>query len=1070
MSIPSHEELLQPTLDAFHRLGRSLTAQDIVNQVSQTLPLTPEDIARPHGDTNETELEYHLAWARTYLKQYGLINNPKRGVWALTERGQATQQLDPKAVSAFVQERIKQKKVDDKEPGDDIAARGATLDVTQRLAQWRQEATDPTHPNYHHADLDQAAHIYAAVSELLQKLRATPDAFGRNDVVALFGILNSGKRMKNQVADANPLPQLRQTLLTLVDGPGAPVEKIAAATGALKYTGPNMLGELYGWANAETAPLYNGCATAALHHLGYIFNHKDYTAFIAAHEQFKPLYQQQIGRLRLDLPLNLEIDKLYNVIDKVDLKQETARRVLAKPFSAMFANWEEAEAAFDTLAAAARHLGITDPADERIAVNLRATAGKHQLRLSYGKWLMLGFAGTAGKLQEILLALLTDEPPVHSLKLWQFKQAPDEQPVYLHLFPAALVWPLNAEVQPIFEATLQQARAKFAHWKGSPYRVHTQEAIVAALFDPAARAKLLGEGWPPQGAPAEKTTDQDSDEWESLEPQSEEPQPESPVADDMPFHPRAFELLEGIHATPTREYYLAHRAEFKQFVEEPFQRILRQAARRLSVQVRAVMETETHLFARFLKNDWGQGGAWDYYWGAFYPKGGKRTEDAQLSLWLDRQLLEYGFYIGAYGSEQRLRFQRNCQQLGPVLLPYLRDALPETVVSFGRHDNFHIAADGSIETRVRFTWEQFLSDPTQAENDVSVLVPRRELLALAAEELVTRIADTYARLFPLVLLAIDNDPLPAIRRYQQALGLTEDDPGSEPAEPYARQTFLARTYLQTEQADDLHDMLLEKKQIILFGPPGTGKTFVAQELGKWITGLAHPPADRLEMIQFHPAYSYEDFIEGIRPESKPTGDGRFTVDYPPRSGVFRRFCKAAQANPEQAHVFIIDEINRGNIPRIFGELMLLLEYRERDVPLPYSGERFRIPPNVYLIGTMNTADRSIALVDFALRRRFHFFQFGADPELLERWLAEHPAPIPYLAALYRRLSQEAIDDPAYAVGPSYFMAENLTEARLKRIWQRSILPYLAEYHVEQRARVNKWEWDSEPMQKIRGDR
>ena len=264
-------------------------------------------------------------------------------------------------------------------------------------------------------------------------------------------------------------------------------------------------------------------------------------------------------------------------------------------------------------------------------------------------------------------------------------------------------------------------------------------------------------------------------------------------------------------------------------------------------------------------------------------------------------------------------------------------------------------------------------------------------------------------------------------------------------------------------------LLLDKKQIILYGPPGTGKTYVAQELAKWIIGLARPSADQVEMVQFHPAYSYEDFIEGIRPESKPTGDGHFTVDYPPRPGVFRRFCKVAQANPNQPHVFIIDEINRGNIPRIFGELMLLLEYRERDVPLPYSGGRFRIPPNVYLIGTMNTADRSIALVDFALRRRFHFFQFRADPDLLERWLAQHSVPVPYLAKLYRRLSQEAIDDPDYAVGVSYFMDPELTETKLARIWQYSILPYLAEYHVEQRARVKNWEWESDFMRGIRGE-
>ena len=195
------------------------------------------------------------------------------------------------------------------------------VDVAQRLTQWRQEATDPAHPNYIHADLDQPAKTYATVSRLLQKLREDPDAFGRDDVVALFGALNSGQRMKNKVADENPLPALRQALIALLDGPGTATERIAAADQAIKNASYNMLGELYGWANTETAPLHNGCAIDALHHLGYSFSDKDYTAFVAAHEQFKQVYQQQVGHLRPDLPLNLEIDKFYNVIDKVDLKK-----------------------------------------------------------------------------------------------------------------------------------------------------------------------------------------------------------------------------------------------------------------------------------------------------------------------------------------------------------------------------------------------------------------------------------------------------------------------------------------------------------------------------------------------------------------------------------------------------------------------------------------------------------------------------------------------------------------------------------------------------------------------------
>ena len=288
---------------------------------------------------------------------------------------------------------------------------------------------------------------------------------------------------------------------------------------------------------------------------------------------------------------------------------------------------------------------------------------------------------------------------------------------------------------------------------------------------------------------------------------------------------------------------------------------------------------------------------------------------------------------------------------------------------------------------------------------------------------------------------------------------------AEPPPPYSRDDFLRQTYLTEPAADELHDLLLENKQIILYGPPGTGKTHVARHLGRRLTGLANPPPPRLTVIQFHAAYSYEEFIEGIRPESRER-NGRYIVDYPPRPGVFVRFCRQAEQTDGPC-VFVIDEINRGNIPRIFGELMLLLEYRDEAVPLPYSGSRFRIPPNVYLIGTMNTADRSIALVDFALRRRFHFFRFGADPDLFDRWLAGRPSAVPYLGALYRRLATEAVDDPDFAIGPSVFMRE-LDEARLARLWRRSVMPYLEEYYFDQPARARLWAWEGELVRGLRG--
>jgi 5-methylcytosine-specific restriction protein B len=156
---------------------------------------------------------------------------------------------------------------------------------------------------------------------------------------------------------------------------------------------------------------------------------------------------------------------------------------------------------------------------------------------------------------------------------------------------------------------------------------------------------------------------------------------------------------------------------------------------------------------------------------------------------------------------------------------------------------------------------------------------------------------------------------------------------------------------------------------------------------------------------------------------------------------------------------VIDEINRGNIAKIFGELMFLLEYRDRHVELPYSGEGFSIPDNVYIIGTMNTADRSIALVDFALRRRFHFVHFGADRGILERWIRANGAPVPYALALFDAVNR-AIDDRDYQIGFSHFMKPGLSEADLRRVWRYSVEPYLEEYFFDNRAKVEELRWET----------
>lgn len=186
---------------------------------------------------------------------------------------------------------------------------------------------------------------------------------------------------------------------------------------------------------------------------------------------------------------------------------------------------------------------------------------------------------------------------------------------------------------------------------------------------------------------------------------------------------------------------------------------------------------------------------------------------------------------------------------------------------------------------------------------------------------------------------------------------------------YSMADALSLTFMEEQQFADTLAILQHKKNIILQGPPGTGKTFIAKLVAYSL--MEQRDDSRIEMIQFHQSYSYEDFMQGYR----PTDDGTFRLE----NGVFYRFCKRAQADPDREYFFIIDEINRGNLSKIFGELMLLLECDKRgpsyEVPLTYShglGSKFHIPRNLFMIGTMNTADRSLSIVDYALRRRFAF--------------------------------------------------------------------------------------------------
>ena len=280
---------------------------------------------------------------------------------------------------------------------------------------------------------------------------------------------------------------------------------------------------------------------------------------------------------------------------------------------------------------------------------------------------------------------------------------------------------------------------------------------------------------------------------------------------------------------------------------------------------------------------------------------------------------------------------------------------------------------------------------------------------------------------------------------------------AEKNKTYTRTDFLADVFMDDEAFDDLIGMLLHKKNIILQGAPGVGKTYAAKRLAYAMMGEVDD--SRVGFIQFHQNYAYEDFVMGY----KPTEFGGFKL----QNGIFYRFCIEAANNPSQKYFFIIDEINRGNLSKIFGELLMAIENecRGTKITLAYSNKLFSVPENVYIIGMMNTADRSLALMDYALRRRFSFkelkpafmsnnfkhYQENLGSDLFDRLIQQ-----------IIELNNEIIDDDSlgngFCIGHSYFCnLKDATEDQLKMIVEHDILPTLAEYWFDDKAKYNKWE-------------
>ena len=294
-----------------------------------------------------------------------------------------------------------------------------------------------------------------------------------------------------------------------------------------------------------------------------------------------------------------------------------------------------------------------------------------------------------------------------------------------------------------------------------------------------------------------------------------------------------------------------------------------------------------------------------------------------------------------------------------------------------------------------------------------------------------------------------------------ALYEDEADDVSEPAEivypEYSPENFLEEVYMDGESYDTLVELIRVKKNVILQGAPGVGKTFAAKRLAYSMMGCKDQ--NRVMMVQFHQSYTYEDFIEGFRPSS--VGDG-FEI----KKGSFYNFCKKAADDLDNEYFFIIDEINRGNLSKIFGELFMLIESDKRGnaLQLLYSDEKFFVPANVNIIGMMNTADRSLAMLDYALRRRFAFFEIkpGFDSDGFKKYRMnlnneKFNRLIECVQSLNAVIKADDSLGEGFCIGHSYFCnLKTITDKALSNIVEYEMVPLLKEYWYDEQTKVNDW--------------
>ena len=506
------------------------------------------------------------------------------------------------------------------------------------------------------------------------------------------------------------------------------------------------------------------------------------------------------------------------------------------------------------------------------------------------------------------------------------------------------------------------------------------------------------------------------------------------------------------------DWHKRNKKRYQSVLRDPTQNLVEELRTKYIQQLNPVVAGGKYNLSKLKKNDFGQGGYYDHYWFAFYdPQAGSKTKSAQLFVGFlgGERVWRYGFSIGDYSRDYLERLLTTLFANRQDVAEYLSNAPSDMIV---RLDYGNATKDLTVSELVGKLLNA--TDPSLGAEAAlnSVLIVREyalDTLPQHAEDLVNEVGDYFRWLWPFFEASVSGT-WKAIA--QQIFKSDADDAVEIVDAPETIEALANVTALSNEFLEELEEALLAKQQAVLAGPPGTSKTYIARQFARYfVRQRKGRPQGSFEVLYMHANWAYEDFFEGLKPVSN-----NGALNFEPRLGFFLDWVERLKDfNPKAVHVLVLDEINRCDTAAVLGELLQLLEYRGTTVRL-LSGRSFVFPRNLFIIGTMNTADRSIGRMDLALRRRFLWIDLHPQIDTLDRWL-KRPGnnPLKFQASTLARcnelLNEHGIP-PEQQIGHALFMLERTAEdedsssdlgiplnaKRLRQVVRFSVLPYVRE--------------------------